>query len=270
MRNSLYKYVKTFSIGFLSSIEYRANFIMSIVSCIFPIVMQCFLWTAIFNNTGKQTVYGYSYIQLIVYSILAGLVSRIVSAGVEREICEDIKNGGLNKYIIKPLNYFMYRISCYFGGKVLQLGVMFLIMAVTLTILNHYLEFHLEPERILQFIISLSLSLALNFLIYYCLSTVTFWVSEAWAMFGILGLIFNIAGGGVFPLDIFGKRVSMILNVLPFKYTIYYPITIINGSAPLNSFLSNIAVQFAWILLLLVTTKLLWKLGMKKYIAVGG
>jgi ABC-2 type transport system permease protein len=111
----LYKYLKAFQLGIQSAMEYRADFILSLCSGGFIILIQCFLWTAVFDSSPHPVVYGYTFPQMIAYSIMAGLVAKIVAAGFQWEIVADIKNGGLNKFIVQPMSYFLYRICCFLG-----------------------------------------------------------------------------------------------------------------------------------------------------------
>jgi ABC-type uncharacterized transport system, permease component len=69
---------------------------------------------------------------------------------------------------------------------------------------------------------------------------------------------------------VFGKDILKFFDLLPFKYIIYFPINILNGKLPVEAILSRIAIQFLWILLLALVSNILWKVGMKKYIAIGG
>jgi len=38
------------------------------------------------------------------YTFFVGVTAKFISTGFEWEINDDIKNGGLNKYIVKPIN----------------------------------------------------------------------------------------------------------------------------------------------------------------------
>ena len=52
-----HKYVKTFELGFQMAMEYRLNFLLSLVSAAYPIFIQTFLWTAIFTASSNSVVY---------------------------------------------------------------------------------------------------------------------------------------------------------------------------------------------------------------------
>ncbi len=264
------KYLKALELGLQRSMEYRVNFLLGIVSFIFPLTIQFFLWTAVFDNASNKTVYGYTYSQMIIYTILAALISRLVSAGFEWEVADDIKNGGLNKYIIKPLGYYQYRISCFLGQKISHLFMIVLLIACVLVFFSIRFGFNVDPERILLFSITIIFAIVLNFTIVFCMSMLAFWLNEVWGAFVAFSLSVNIISGGLFPLEVFGNAALKIFGLLPFQYTIYFPINVINGKVDLINIVQGIAIQAVWIILLTFFAKFLWGTGIKKFVAIGG
>ncbi len=266
----LRKYTKAYGLGLQSAMEYRINFLLSILSALFPIIIQFFLWTAIFSSSDSNLVYGYTYQQMIVYTVLAGTVSKVISTGIEWEVSGDIKEGGLSKFLIQPIGYFRYKMCCLIGTKTLHLVLFYIIAGVLLSVLSLVYHVAYDPFRILCFVISVIFALFLNMSISFVLSTVAFWLTESWAVFLILSLAMNIASGGVFPLNIFGDTAMRVFQFLPFQYIIFFPINILNGKMLMDEILLGIAVQLLWIVPILILSKALWKVGMKKYIAAGG
>lgn len=96
--------------GVQHSMEYRFHFFLGLLGATFPILVQYFIWTAVYRHSGQDALFSYSYGQIILYTILAGLVSKLIATQFEHQIADDIKNGGLNKYLIKPISYFGYRL----------------------------------------------------------------------------------------------------------------------------------------------------------------
>ena len=126
----LEKYRKTFEMGFQTALEYRVNFAISLISAAYPIFIQSFLWTAIYLNATGSVVYGFTYRQIIAYTFLAGLISRIVYTGFEYEIMDDVKNGRYSKFLVQPVGYFPYRLASFFGNKLPGLAMILAILAV--------------------------------------------------------------------------------------------------------------------------------------------
>src|SRR5512136_207267 len=161
----LKKYTKTFELGFQAALEYRANFLLSLLSAAYPIFIQSFLWTAIYRNSAASVVYGYTYRQMMAYTFLAGLVARIVRTGFEYEIMDDIKSGKFSTFLVQPLGYFPYRLCCYFGQKLPGLAMILGILTVVLAGLSAWGGVSLELYRVLAFLVTLALAVVLNFLI---------------------------------------------------------------------------------------------------------
>lgn len=99
------KYACVFHLSLETAMEYRVDFFLSLISTVFPIILQFYLWTAIYS-TPTEVNNGYTYEQIILYTLLAGMTAKLTASGFEHEINKDIKDGGLNKYIVRPVNYF--------------------------------------------------------------------------------------------------------------------------------------------------------------------
>ena len=257
--------------GLSDAMQYRLNFMLGLISIIFPITIQLFIWNAVYSGKGDTIVYDFSYHQMIFYTLLSAIVSKFVASdGFEGEINQDIKYGGLNKYLVKPISYSGYRISCSLGKKVPQAMVIVILLVIVLTVCSIVLKETLEPIRVIAFFISICLGTVLNLIHVYCISALAFWISDAGSFFQISALVVNVFSGGIFPLEIFGDTVNRIFNYLPYKYTIYYPVTIVNGKLESTRIAEVIGLQFFWILVLMLLSKVLWRIGMKKYNAIGG
>jgi len=266
----LEKYLKTFELGFQTALEYRINFAISLISAAYPIFIQSFLWTAIYLNASGSTVYGFTYRQIIAYTFLAGLVSRIVRTGFEYEIMADVKSGKFSKFLVQPVGYFPYRLASFFGAKLPNLAMILSILVIVLVGLNTLWGVPLELSRILIFPVTLALAMMLNFLIFYCISSVAFWLVEIGFLFEGVRIVIILLSGGIFPLEVFGARFVQIMSLLPFKYTINYPINVLNGKIAFSGVASGMLIQCLWIGACLLLARLLWRIGSKRYVAVGG
>ena len=264
------KYSKAFEMGFQTALEYRINFLISLISAAYPIFIQTFLWTAIYSNASEAVVYGYTYRQMIAYTFMAGLITRIVRTGFEYDIMDDIKNGKYSRFLVQPLGYFPYRLCSYFGQKAPNLIIILAILVVVLFGLSTFWGMALQFTRILAFLVTLALAVVLNFLIFYCVSSVAFWIVEVGFLFEGIRIITILLSGGIFPLEVFGQRFVQVMNLLPFKYTVNYPINVLNGRLSNSQVLEGAALQILWIMLCLGIANLLWRVGQKRYVAVGG
>lgn len=259
-----------FRMGIEKSLEYRANFFLSLLSAVFPIIIQTFLWNYLYGNADAAALFGYSYDQIIVYTLLATLVSHLVYTGFEYQVNEDIKNGGLNKYLVRPVVYHRYQLCSFLGEKLPQLLVLIAVAAVLILFSVAVLGLSLTPARILAFVLSLVLALVLNFFIFYCVALLSFWLTDVNLMFGTVSVVLVVVSGGVFPMDIFGKRIAVLFQILPFGYTTQFSTNIINGKLEWMQVGSGFLCQLFWIAFFVFLSEWMWRNGLKRFTAVGG
>ncbi|WP_138750956.1 ABC transporter permease [Paenibacillus sinopodophylli] len=266
------KYAKVFTLGLLNALEYRVNFLLTLLSTIFPILIQYFLWSTIFRGNSESEVLGYQFDQIIFYTICAALLSKLVAAGFEYDVSNDVRTGQLSKFIVQPIGYFQYRISSFLGGKIPQIIIVTFILVLILVVVKWVLQLDVEVAllRIAVFFVAVALSIVMNFFIFYCLSTFSFWFVEVWGIFYTFTLLSSVASGGIFPLDMFGQGINKVLDFLPFKYIIFFPINVLNGKLPWAEIANGMMLQLGWILLLFICSKFLWYKGMQRFESVGG
>lgn len=267
---ALQKYKRTYILALQNAMEYRTDFLMSIISGGFIILVQCFLWTAVFRSSPQEIINGYTYSQIIIYSVLSGVVSKLVSAGFEGEIANDIKTGGLSKFIAQPIHYFSYRICNFFGEKTVQTGVVLVLFVILMTVFTQIWEFQLRAGQIVMFLVSILFGLLINFLLFYSISALAFIITEVWGVYIAFNQGVYLLSGAIFPLNIFGDTFARISSYLPFQYVVFFPVKIINGSLAIHEIVSGLLFQAVWVIVLLIISKLSWDSGMKKYVAVGG
>ncbi len=266
----LKKYTQSFLLGFETALEYRANFLLSLVSAAYPIFIQTFLWTAIYNASSENDLYGYTFRQMIAYTFMAGLVARIVRSGFEYEIMDDVKSGKYSKFMVQPVGYFAYRLASFLGNKLPGQLMILGILVVLLAGLSVFWGLTFQLVSVLAFLVTLLLAVILNFLIFYCVSAISFWIIEVGFLFEAVRITTVLLSGGIFPLEVFGERFVQVMNLLPFKYTVNYPINVLTGKITGAEFYQGLAVQCLWIGLTYILANLLWRVGNRRYVAVGG
>ena len=200
------KYKKIFGIGFQNALEYRIDFIIGLFSMFFPIFIQINMWIAIFMNSDKEVIYNYTLPQMICYVILAGLISKVMTTNVEYEIMADIKDGGLNKFIVRPINYLLYRIVENLGSKCAQFFIVYIFITIAIVSSAAIFSMKFSIQMFLLFFAVIFFSVILKLVMAVLISSLSFWLGETWAAFMMLDVIINVMSGGMFPLDIFGEN----------------------------------------------------------------
>src|SRR5450432_2234048 len=120
---SLGKYVKVFDIGLQNTFVYRWNFFLRSLFGFVPLAGTVFIWRAMFAEH-RGNIAGYDYASMIYYFVLTILVDNLVTPTEDEwQIAADIREGQINSFLTKPLNYLGYRISLFLSYRALYTAV---------------------------------------------------------------------------------------------------------------------------------------------------
>lgn len=265
------KYKIIYFLGIQNSLEYRVNYLMNLVSIFFPIMMQFFVWNAVYAGKDEgSVVLGLTYNDAMVYTLCAGFIANIINTGCHHQISGDIKSGVLSKFLIQPIRYVPYKILRFLGEKTSELVITFSLMIIFLTILSPFFGLDINMRGIVMFLIAIVPAMTLNLLLFLCVSMLAFWIVEVGRLYAIIDILIAIVSGNIFPLSIFGRGANLIFRWLPFSYTTYFLTKLISGSVTNEEFMFGVIMQIVWILVLILIFSILWRKGLKKYVAVGG
>ncbi len=267
---SLLKYGRTLAMGMQNAMEYRADFLLGMVSALFPMFLQYFLWSSIYALAKTPEIFGYTYSQMLAYVIFANIVQRLLRTYFEYEINEDIKNGGLDKFMVRPVGYFQYRMAAFFGSKLVHSLFMCLVIVAAVFIVNAIFGPIVTLVNALYFVVVLVLATFINFIVYFCVGMLGFWLTEIGFFFEAVRIVFIALSGGIFPLAVLGKGVESVLNWMPFRYTVNFPVDVLCGRVPDGDILAGCLVMLAWTVPLGFLAWLMWRAGLKRYVAAGG
>ncbi len=263
-------YKQAFSLGLQKAMRYRVNFYVGMISIIFPMCIQYFLWTSIFSSGSQGMHFGYTLPQMLSYAAFAVITSRTIFGGFIYEVNFEIKSGGMAKYLVRPMRYMPYQISCYLGEKFVSILLSSVLIVVVSVVFNTRWPNTITLQNVLLYFLVLVFAIVLNFVLYFSICGAGFWMRDASGAIFIITVVGNIISGGVFPLDIFSGRIQFILKLFPFSYTNYFPVSVLCGRTVGSDIYLGMMVQLSWILIVLSIQQIVWKQGVKRYTAVGG
>ena len=123
---SVAKYWKLFDIGLQNTFVSRWNFLLRTVFGIIPLAGMIFIWRAVFDASGKP-IAGYDYSSMIYYFMVTVFLDNIITPTEDEwQIAAEIREGRISSYLIKPMNYLLYRITAYVSYRLLYIAVVFL------------------------------------------------------------------------------------------------------------------------------------------------
>lgn len=263
------KYLSAVSLGLRGALEYRANFFFSLLGAVAPVVIQTALWSCLYAKDNPDSrLFGFTFSQMLAYTIVANIVNRLVRTGFEYDLNNDIHSGGLDRFLVKPIDYFGFRIAQFIGSKTAESVFMGLALAAALGILSALVGFSASVEAVAGFLLALMLAFVLNFLIFWCVGMLGFWLTEIGFLFEAARIVIITASGGIFPLSVFGPA-EAILNALPFRYTIQFPTDVLCGRIAGADLWLGLAQAAFWAVALYGAARIIWAIGVKRFVALG-
>jgi ABC-2 type transport system permease protein len=183
----------------------------------------------------------------------------------------EIKDGEISNHLLKPLNIFKYyyfrAISQKFNQTIIVLPFYFLIFFL-LFFINQSYFFNLQNLSVALIITVFAIQLSYFFELF--LTWIAFWIDDAWPLEHLKIVLLTILGGIAFPLDFLPPKLNFIVELLPFKFFYYVPISYILGKRSLDQFLIyDVLALIFWIAFFYLTAKFLYFKGLKKYEAYG-
>jgi ABC-2 type transport system permease protein len=264
------KYLKVFDIGLQNTFVYRWNFFLRSLFGLVPLAGTVFIWRALFHER-QSDIAGYDYKAMIFYFVLTVLVDNLVTPTEDEwQIAADIREGQINSFLTKPMNYLGYRVSLFLSYRLLYTVVTIIPVALvffyfrdTITLPKHGVTWLLSA-------VSLAMAGFIQFFIAYSLAMLAFWILEITTIVFILYSFEYFLSGHIFPLDIMPVWFQATLKWLPFTYELYFPIAVFLEKVRGAQLWSGLAIQACWLALMFAIARTMWRRGVRHYQAVGG
>lgn len=246
---------------------YRLNFVMWRVRNVVRLLVVFFLWSAILHS--RPSVFGYSESSMLTYILGISVIGSFVFATRTQDIGNDINEGILSNYLIRPMSYFGYVLGRDVADKIFNLCFAIGEFLLLFILLKPPLFVQMDVSPLLLTLGSIIIANTLYMLISILLGFIAFWSPETWGPRFIFFMLLDFFAGGLFPLDILPQPVYQALKLLPFNYLIYFPMKIYLGQLSMTEILIGLIISLVWIFSLWVVVKSVWTLGLKTYTAVG-
>jgi ABC-2 type transport system permease protein len=266
----LRKYLKVFDIGIQNTFVYRWNFLFRAIFGLIPLLGSLFVWGAIFEARGSG-IRGFNYDSVVHYFLLVLILDGLISPGDDEwQVAADIREGQMNAFLTKPVNYLIYRFALFVSNRLLYSLVTLPISLTLLLVFHRYLVWPSSWAVWTLTALSLIFAALIQFLISYSVALFAFWMLEISTVVFIVFSFEYFLSGHMFPLTFMPAAIQTILKFTPFPYELYFPVAVFMGKVHDTELWQGLLIQFGWVLLALLFTNSLWRRGLRRYQAVGG
>ena len=266
------KYWHAINIGIQNTLVYRVNFLFRSTFALIPLLATIYLWRAVFaGKTDGPEVAGYTLAGMTSYYLLVTIVDMLTAVAEDDwQIAADIRDGNINHFLLKPIDYLAYRLCLFCANRLIYTAVAIVPVAIFILAQRQYLVLPPDWATFGWFLLSTCLTGLLQFLMSFSMALLAFWVLEISTFIFILFAFEYIAGGHLFPLDILPAWLAQVLACTPFPYQLFFPVSIYLGRTTGSAIWQGLLIQVGWVLAFYLIARWMWARGVRRYSAFGG
>ena len=266
MRDLLEIYRAFLSISIASQLQYRVAATIWLIDIALSPLISIAVWSAVAQNQGG-VVNGYTISSFAAYFIAAMLVNYLTDTWVFWEFEWRIRKGMFSSSLLKPVHPVHGDVA---GNLAYKIVMLFVIVPVTLLlIVLFHPVFHLNWWHAPLLIVALIQAYVVRFSIEWTLAMVAFWTTRVSVLNQLYVALLLFLSGQLVPLTFFPASVQVVASILPFRSMVAFPVELALGMLSLNDILGGLAVQSIWAVLSVALLVVVWRIGIRRYSAVG-
>lgn len=265
----LRKYFSLTRAGIIESLQFRLATVVMIFGNLLYLIVVYFLWKAIFASSGTDVVNGMTFSDTLIYLVLATALFNFMEMYTVWEIGRNIQSGKIVLDLLKPMEYRRYLFWSYSGTFVTQFFFTFLPTFIVVAIVTHgAITFGFN---LVFFVISVIMAVAINYSIDFLVGTICLYTESIWGINIMKQVIVLLLSGATIPIAFFPEPLKTIVYYLPFQSIYNAPLTLLlDGNSKPDTALITLGTQLIWCVVMLVLSKLFWKVSLRQITVNGG
>ena len=164
---------------------------------------------------------------MIIYYLGIMFINNLVDTHPQYHLSDEIKSGVFSNYLTKPFSITVKKIADAISWRIVRIIFLAPIFLIFFLLFKSYWEnYSLNFVNILSFMISLFFAFFLNFFIKMSLGLSSVWFLESGWLFFFYQILASFFSGELIPLDLFPSTFLKLVNLLPFKYMLFFPLSL--------------------------------------------
>jgi ABC-2 type transport system permease protein len=265
LRRSLGALPVMLRVHFAEAIAWRAEFLIWVLAYTLPLIMLA-LWTAVARETpvgrfGEREFRAY---------FLSTLVFRLLAASwVVWDMSFQIRQGTIAARLLRPVHPLIQFAAQQAAALPLRFALATPIAIASILWVGGD-AFTRDPLLLAMLPVLLVGAWAITFLVMVVIGSLCFFWESALGIFDLwLGFYF-LFSGYLMPLELLPGPVRAVGVWMPFRYMLSLPVEVTLGLVDRREMLFGLALQWAWVAVLIAVALATWRAGVRRYSAFGG
>lgn len=254
-------------IGFLNMLAFRLRYYTGVVTYFINVTVYYFIWKAVYTSDPEYA--GMSFPQMVTYVAVGWIIRSMYFNNIDTQMAADILEGKISMVMLKPVSVQWSYIARALGESAFRLLMLTAPAALVIGLI-----FPVQPPasaaHLAAFLVAVAGSVllvaALNFIVGSC----------AVSLQSILGLLRakfwmqELLSGLLVPVTLFPSPLREISGWLPFEHIGFTPMMIYLGRLSWPEIGRAFALEWSWILFLLLFGGRFWRLLSRRITIHGG
>ncbi|GAA5512341.1 hypothetical protein Dcar01_01055 [Deinococcus carri] len=249
---------------FFDLIANRTRFLIGVLSYFIYVSVYAAVYRAIY--AGQASVGGLNIREALTYVAVAWVLRSLYTNTLDREVTEDVRRGDIALSLLRPVDYPWSRVASAAGEALVRAFLFTLPAAVVIASV-----YRVQPPQGLVPTLGFLLGTPLAFLVYAQLNLLVgltaVFTEHTIGIQRAKNAMVDLLGGVLIPLTFFPGWAQVILAWLPFQAITYTPVAMYLGEL---NILRGLLVQLAWVLVLFVVLRRLWRRALDRLTVQGG
>jgi len=259
-------YLQQLKTGVASIAQYRATLAIWLIGNVLEPLIYLVVWSTV-SRSGGGTIGGYEARDFAAYYIVFMLVNQVSFTWVMYEFEYRIREGLFSAVLLHPVHPIHADIAENLSSKVVSLPFVAAAAAGLTAIFRP--AFNFTWGMVAAFVPALVLAFLVRFLVDWTVALAAFWTTRVSAVNQIHWMAVLFFSGQIAPLAVLPRPLQVVATILPFRWTIGFPVELVLGRLTPAQVLTGFAAQAAWLAAAAVLLKFAWRASVKKYAAVG-
>lgn len=260
-------YLALIKASVLVNLAYRGHFFFTLAGSILGMVLQYFLWKAIY--AGAAVMNGMTFNQTFTWVALSSTAFTTFVTYVDWDMCYSVIDGIIATDLIRPTDYQLFMLTARLGTLALNLVIVVLPSILVLTLV--FKASIPVGINLAFFAVSLVLSFLMSYTMEFIIGLLSFKTNSVWGISEAKNVLVRVLSGSVVPLAFFPGWLRSVADVLPFRAMYDVPMRILlYDGADAAACLRGLGLQLAWCLVVGALSRLMLSRSLKSVNVSGG
>lgn len=252
-------------VGLAGAVAYRAELLIWMLTTTMPLVSLA-LWSAVAADgpVGRFTPARFGS-----YFLATLVVRQLTGSWLVWGLNMEIRSGTLSQRLLKPLHPLVGYSAENLAAVPMRALLSAPIAIIGIAIVEPGMLAH-TPARIAVVLLALVGAWAINFFTMALVGSLAFFMESSTAIFEIWLVAFGLLSGYMVPLELLPGWLQRIADMLPFRYTVAFPVEAALGMLDRRGLVTNLAIQWAYVFGCAAGALAVWRAGIKRFAAFGG